>query len=172
MGMPCTSAIWIPNRPGLEVFQVHEDRSARYGASLHDAATGEILWGAVPARTRRRGMAADIDPRYPGEEVWARPASGFYCHDGTRSAARRLVGQLRHLVGRRSLRELLDQCGSAIAVSARSTSGITKTAGWSICYRRRLPSRTTGPRAIPASRRTSLATGGKRSSGARRTAQR
>lgn len=73
-----------PNRPGLEVFQVHEDRSARFGASLRDAATGEILWGVHTGQDTGRGMAADIDPRYPGAEVWASAGVGLYAIDGTK----------------------------------------------------------------------------------------
>ncbi|MFP7378273.1 rhamnogalacturonan lyase [Bacillus paralicheniformis] len=60
-----------PDRPGLEVFQVHEDPRLPYGLSFRDAGTGEILWG-VPADTDvGRGMAAHIDPRYKGSLVWA-----------------------------------------------------------------------------------------------------
>ncbi|OMI28535.1 rhamnogalacturonan lyase [Bacillus haynesii] len=60
-----------PDRPGLEVFQVHEDPRLPYGLSFRDAGTGEILWG-VPADTDvGRGMAAHIDPRYQGALVWA-----------------------------------------------------------------------------------------------------
>ncbi len=58
-----------PSRPGLEVFQVHEDKNAKYGLSFRDAATGKILWGIYAGKDVGRGMAADIDPRYPGQEV-------------------------------------------------------------------------------------------------------
>lgn len=60
-----------PSRPGLEVFQVHEDKNSSYGLSFRDAATGKIIWGAHAGKDVGRGMAADIDPRYPGQEVWA-----------------------------------------------------------------------------------------------------
>lgn len=59
-----------PNRQGLEVFQVHENPS-EHGIEVHDARTGEILWGLPSASDIGRGMAADIDPRYDGAEVWA-----------------------------------------------------------------------------------------------------
>ena len=52
-----------PGRPGLEVFQVHEDKNAKYGLSFRDAATGKILWGVYAGKDVGRGMAADIDPR-------------------------------------------------------------------------------------------------------------
>jgi len=60
----------IPSRSGLEVFQVHEVPS-NYGTEIHDARTGEILWGLPSTGDVGRGMAADIDPRYEGVEVWS-----------------------------------------------------------------------------------------------------
>lgn len=55
----------------LEVFQVHEEKNARYHVELHDAETGQILWGYQYGQDTGRGVAADIDPRYPGAEMWA-----------------------------------------------------------------------------------------------------
>lgn len=59
-----------PARPGLEIFQVHETPQAM-GTEIHDAKTGEILWGIPSTEDVGRGMAADIDPRYEGAEVWS-----------------------------------------------------------------------------------------------------
>ncbi|WP_282943699.1 rhamnogalacturonan lyase [Paenibacillus sp. RC67] len=59
-----------PNRPGLEVYQVHENPSNN-GIEVHDAKTGEILWGLPSSSDIGRGLAADIDPRYDGAEVWS-----------------------------------------------------------------------------------------------------
>lgn len=55
----------------LEVFGVHEEKTAAYGLELHDAQTGEILWGINMGKDIGRGMAADIDPRYEGAEMWS-----------------------------------------------------------------------------------------------------
>lgn len=55
----------------LEVFQVHEEKNAQYHVELHDAETGKILWGYQYGKDTGRGVAADIDPRYPGAEMWA-----------------------------------------------------------------------------------------------------
>ena len=55
----------------LEVFQVHEEKNAQYHIELHDAETGQILWGYNYGKDTGRGVAADIDPRYPGAEMWA-----------------------------------------------------------------------------------------------------
>lgn len=47
-----------PDRPGLEVFQVHE--SSPYGWDLHDAATGEIIFSATGSKDNGRGIAAQL----------------------------------------------------------------------------------------------------------------
>jgi len=59
-----------PTRPGKEVFSIHEFNQHFYGIEMRDAATGEILWGK-PSYDPGRGLALDIDPRYPGHECWA-----------------------------------------------------------------------------------------------------
>jgi len=59
-----------PDRPGLEVFGIHEDPRHPYGANLRDAATGKVLWG-LQSNDAVRGVSMDIDPRHPGYECWA-----------------------------------------------------------------------------------------------------
>lgn len=85
---------FIPSRSGIQVFGTH-DNSGVIGAflqnpamALYDGATGEIIWGKGPSEMVGRGVAADIDPRHPGAEMWiglaesagpvgrARPAPG------------------------------------------------------------------------------------------------
>ena len=58
----------IPDREGLQVYQVHEE--SPYGWDLHDAATGEILYRATATGDTGRGCAADIDPNNEGYEMW------------------------------------------------------------------------------------------------------
>jgi large repetitive protein len=60
-----------PNREGYQILSVHEHTSAAYGIEMHDAATGEIIWGEYTGKDTGRGMSADIDPNYPGYESWA-----------------------------------------------------------------------------------------------------
>jgi rhamnogalacturonan endolyase len=74
----------LPSRPGLEVFGVHESTSAPYGASLRDARTGQLIWGVHTGKDTGRGMSADIDPRYPGEEMWANGGVGLFAANGTK----------------------------------------------------------------------------------------
>ena len=62
-----------PARPGLEAWSIHENergRPGRPGATLRSAATGEVYFQALPGQDVGRGMAADIDPRHPGSELW------------------------------------------------------------------------------------------------------
>jgi len=59
-----------PDRPGLEVFGIHEKPRHPNGAELHDARTGKVLWGKQSADVGR-GVAMDIDPRHRGYEMWA-----------------------------------------------------------------------------------------------------
>ena len=73
-----------PERPGLEVFVVHEEKGTysadgkAAGAEMHDAATGEIIWKQATTKDTGRGLSADIDPRYIGEEQWG--AAGTKLH--------------------------------------------------------------------------------------------
>lgn len=48
----------IPSRPGLEVFQIHEE--SPFGWDVHDAATGEIIWSATGGDDNGRGIAAQL----------------------------------------------------------------------------------------------------------------
>ena len=43
------------------------------GAAMRDAGTGKLLWSHSPGIDVVEGMAADVDPRYPGCEVWGGP---------------------------------------------------------------------------------------------------
>ena len=49
-----------PDRLGLELFDIHEEKGT-YAWDLHDAATGEIIWkGGQSGQDNGRGLAADI----------------------------------------------------------------------------------------------------------------
>ena len=53
-----------PDRPGLEVFEIHE--GSPYGWDLHDAATGEILFKATGSDDNGRGMAGQFSADHRG----------------------------------------------------------------------------------------------------------
>lgn len=64
-----------PTRPGMEVFDIQE-RFDDAGANFRDAKTGEVIWKKPSIKAGDdgegpgRGLALDIDPRYPGYECW------------------------------------------------------------------------------------------------------
>ena len=65
-----------PSHPGLEVFGIQE-RFDDAGSHMFDARTGEVLWKKASVKAGAdgegpgRGLALDIDPRYPGYECWS-----------------------------------------------------------------------------------------------------
>jgi rhamnogalacturonan endolyase len=67
-----------PNRPGLQGYAVQQDNASGLREYYYDAATGQILWKHTESGVGDvgRGMAGDIDARYPGYEVWS--FSGLY----------------------------------------------------------------------------------------------
>lgn len=64
-----------PSRKGLQVWDCHENK--RDGSTYRDAATGEILFQIKSNIDVGRCMAADIDPTYPGVEMWSLASGGI-----------------------------------------------------------------------------------------------
>ncbi len=98
-----------PSRPGLEAYGIHEieEGTKGPGTALYDARTGEVLVTGDPDRDVGRGVAADIDPRYPGAELWG-GSEGLKTVKGERiGAAPRSVNFLVWWDGD-LLREILD----------------------------------------------------------------
>ena len=56
-----------PNRPGLEVWGIHEN--AAVGSALLDARTGKVIWGTGPADVGR-GVSANLVESFEGMESW------------------------------------------------------------------------------------------------------
>ncbi len=61
-----------PDRPGLEVFGIHEHKGKNkgIGAALRDAATGEVLFKGAVGQDVGRGAATNIDPNHKGAYMW------------------------------------------------------------------------------------------------------
>ena len=60
-----------PDRKGMQVFEVHEEKGT-YSWDLHDAATGEIIFkGGNAGKDNGRGIAADVIPESRGYEFWS-----------------------------------------------------------------------------------------------------
>ncbi len=82
-----------PSRPGLEVFSIQE-RFDDAGANFRDAKTGEVIWKKASVKAGGdgegpgRGLALDIDPRYPGFECWVAGAgiTGMFDNKGNKIA--------------------------------------------------------------------------------------
>ncbi len=79
-----------PDRPGLEVFDIHERPKHPNGAEFRDARTGKLIWGK-PSPDVGRGVAMDIDPRHRGYEMWASGAglAGVWNVKGTQISERK-----------------------------------------------------------------------------------
>ncbi|SDP05754.1 rhamnogalacturonan endolyase [Litchfieldia salsa] len=60
-----------PNHSGIEIYQVHENANSPIGMGIRDGDSGQLLWGIKTGKDTGRGVAADIDPRYAGTELWA-----------------------------------------------------------------------------------------------------
>ena len=81
-----------PDRPGLELFQVHEDKGT-YAWDIHDAATGEILWkGGQSGQDNGRGLAADIVGDSRGYEFWS-SYGGFNTGSSSRNPYNAITGK-------------------------------------------------------------------------------
>jgi rhamnogalacturonan endolyase len=73
-----------PTHPGLEKFGVHESpgKNGGIGAAMLDARTGKVLWSTPTDKDTGRGLAADIDPRFPGAEAWGTNSDLLYTAQG------------------------------------------------------------------------------------------
>jgi rhamnogalacturonan endolyase len=82
-----------PSRRGLEVFDIQE-RFDDAGANFRDAASGEVIWKIASVKAGAdgegpgRGLALDVDPRYPGYECWVAGAgiTGMFDAKGNKIA--------------------------------------------------------------------------------------
>lgn len=73
----------VPDRKGLELWTVHESTGAAYGEELHDAKTGEILWGTYTGTDNGRGLAANIVAGNRGFEMWSGSGPGVMKYNGS-----------------------------------------------------------------------------------------
>lgn len=65
---------FIPERPGMEVLAVHENK--RDGTTLRDAKTGEVIFQIPSGDDVGRGMGTDVTAAYRGMEWWSGRTSG------------------------------------------------------------------------------------------------
>ncbi|MBO7637191.1 MAG: T9SS type A sorting domain-containing protein [Paludibacteraceae bacterium] len=68
-----------PDRAGLEGWFVHEDKGAAYGYEMRDLKNNKVIHGKKTGTDNGRGMAADIDAKYRGFEMWSSAPGVFDC---------------------------------------------------------------------------------------------
>ena len=124
-----------PDRPGLEVFMVHEETSSayKYDAECRDAATGQIIWSLKQSgHDIGRGLVADVSANWRGHEMW--PSTSFEVNpDGigtTFDCHGNIVAEKRHSTNFRIYwdGDLLDELfdGSYDSAAGKSMPSITK----------------------------------------------
>jgi rhamnogalacturonan endolyase len=75
-----------PDRPGKQVFGIHEieSKTTGPGVTLYDAGTGEVLFKGSMNKDVGRGVAGDIWPDNPGAEMWWAGSDGLFNLKGER----------------------------------------------------------------------------------------
>ena len=82
---------FLPEREGLEVFMVHEEKP--YGCDLRDAATGELLLHKTASGDTGRGLAAHFDSSSPHSQFLYSSGAGVYdCETGNEVASSWAIG--------------------------------------------------------------------------------
>lgn len=74
-----------PNRPGLEVFAIQQNNPSLLGSAIYDASNGSIIkgWYSSALQDVGRGDVADIDPNFPGMEMFDLVANDVHASNGT-----------------------------------------------------------------------------------------
>ncbi|MCM1448884.1 MAG: hypothetical protein NC082_00935 [Clostridiales bacterium] len=82
---------FLPSRPGMEVFMVHEEKP--YGYDLRDAATGEFILHKTASGDTGRGLAAHFDDKSDHSQFIHSAAEGMFdCADGSEIAPTWAIG--------------------------------------------------------------------------------
>ena len=122
-----------PDRPGLELFDIHEEKGT-YAWDVHDAATGEIIWkGGQSGQDNGRGLAADISggrgyefwSAYGGFDSSSRNQNPFNMLTGKQNGSTKASMNFRVYWDGDTLDELLD--GTTISKYGGSTLGVGST---------------------------------------------
>lgn len=85
----------MPDRKGLEVFMVHEEKAGGYAAEIHDPRTGEILVRKNYSADNGRGIALDLDPNYRGFEWCSQGDDNVYDINGNAISAKKPARNFR-----------------------------------------------------------------------------
>ena len=83
---------FLPEREGLEVFMVHEEKP--YGYDLRDAKTGQFILRKTESGDTGRGLAAHFDSTSPHSQfIYSSSAAMFDCETGKEIAPSWTIGQ-------------------------------------------------------------------------------
>lgn len=86
-----------PDYDGYYVWACHETKNLPANIDLHDARTGQILYGFEKPKDTGRSRAADIDPTSKGWEVWGSTGTPLMSYNGNMivsGMAEKLQGEL------------------------------------------------------------------------------
>lgn len=68
---------------GYYIWSCHETKELPANIDLHDARTGQVIYGFNKPKDTGRSRAADIDPTSKGWEVWGSTGTPLMSYDGT-----------------------------------------------------------------------------------------
>ncbi len=71
-----------PDYDGYYVWACHEEKELPANIDLHDARTGQVIYGFSKPKDTGRSRAADIDPTSKGWEVWGSTGTPLMSYDG------------------------------------------------------------------------------------------
>ena len=72
-----------PDYDGYYIWACHETKELPANIDLHDARTGQVIYGFNKPKDTGRSRAADIDPTNKGWEVWGSTGTPLMSYDGT-----------------------------------------------------------------------------------------
>ena len=115
-----------PDNPGLELYDVHEDKQNKYSEEYRDK-DGKVLWGTTQTEAGNvdngRGMAADIDSTNRGFEMWSGTSKGARSVKGKVVTTTGLSQNFRIYFDGDLQDELMDGTGSPTVENGGSTGG-------------------------------------------------
>ena len=115
-----------PDHPGLELYDVHEDKQNKYSEEFRDK-DGKVIWGTTQTEAGNvdngRGMAADIDSTNRGFEMWSGTSGGIRTVKGERLNSTKPSVNFRIYFDGDLQDELMDATGSPTVDNGGVTGG-------------------------------------------------
>lgn len=115
-----------PDHPGLELYDVHEEKQNKYSEEFRDK-DGKVIWGTTQTEAGNvdngRGMAADIDSTNRGFEMWSGTSGGIRTVKGERLNSTKPSVNFRIYFDGDLQDELMDATGSPTVDNGGVTGG-------------------------------------------------